>query len=79
MATDNIEFIRQNLLMEHGNADRALAAACRIIAEAEGYIDHYRDRCSYGYIRRLPRKQPSALVLDSLPALDIDRTVTPSG
>jgi hypothetical protein len=79
MATDNIELLKQNLLMEHGNADRALAAACRIIAEAEGYIDHYRDRCSYGYIYRRPRKQPSPLALDSIPALDIDRTVSPNG
>jgi hypothetical protein len=80
MAIDrDIELLRQNLLMEHRNADSALAAACRIIAEADGYIDHYRDRCSYGFIYRRPRKQAKPLILDSVAALVSERTESPHG
>jgi hypothetical protein len=78
--TRDVELLVQNLLMEHnGDALSALRTLANRAFEAEGFVDYYRDRCSYGYIRRLPHKRPAPLVLDSIPALDIDRTVSPHG
>lgn len=73
------EHLVQALLSEHrGNSEAALRhlASCYLVSE--GLIDHYRNRCSHGFIYRKPRKA-LPMDLDSGPVLDVASEAAPHG
>lgn len=80
----DIERLAQNVLMEaNGNeATARLILASRVLAlndYAERLENRREKEGSFGFNRWPPRKQPSPLVFDSVPPLDIGREQSPNG
>lgn len=73
------ERIAQAFLSEHhGNAEAALRDLAQAYLRAEEIIDHYRAKCSHGFIYRKPKKA-LPMDLDSGPVLDVASEAAPHG
>lgn len=70
--------LAQAMISEFGSAERAVHALAECYLRAEEIIDHYRNRCSHGFIYRKPRKA-LPMDLDSGPVLDVAVEAAPHG
>jgi hypothetical protein len=94
MATENRELLKQTILSEMGgNLNACFESALDYFITAEkrqdeqdAEIRHLRAEnamlwrgFTYGGARAKPRKQPTPMVFDSVPPLDIGREQSPNG